>query len=59
MTSRLATVMPIDRLPPSRRRPLRWLLRLLAAAGLAGVFWAYLDPHTVVDLSQRMWSCFG
>jgi hypothetical protein len=38
-------------------------LRLLgwagAAAVLALVFAAYLDPHTMVDLSNRVWSCIG
>lgn len=31
-----------------------------AAAGvvLALVFAAYLDPHTVVDLANRVWACF-
>jgi len=43
--------------------------RLLRAAGalalaatmlavLAVVFRAYLNPHTVVDLANRVWSCF-
>ena len=35
------------------------LAGLCAAAVLATVFWAYLDPHTVVDLANRLWSCFG
>lgn len=25
---------------------------------LALVFAAYLDPHTVVDLANRVWACF-
>jgi len=25
---------------------------------LAAVFAAYLNPHTVVDLANRVWSCF-
>ncbi len=29
-----------------------------AAALLAAVFAAYLNPHTVVDLATRVWSCF-
>lgn len=29
-----------------------------AAAVLALVFAAYLNPHTVVDLAVRVWSCF-
>lgn len=46
------------RQPPSRRtwrRPLAWLL---AAAALGTVFAAYLNPHAVVDLAGRVWSCF-
>jgi hypothetical protein len=39
------------------------LLRFAAwgggAAVLALVFMAYLDPHTMVDLSNRVWSCIG
>lgn len=35
----------------------------LAVAGavvvvLAAVFAAYLNPHTVVDLANRVWACF-
>ncbi len=29
-----------------------------ALAVLALVFTAYLDPHTVVDLANRVWACF-
>lgn len=29
-----------------------------AAAALGLVFLAYLDPHTVVDLANRVWACF-
>ncbi len=29
-----------------------------AAAALAAVFAAYLNPHTVVDLANRVWACF-
>lgn len=39
-----------------RRRP--WVALLAAAAALAGVFAAYLNPHTVVDLANRVWACF-
>jgi hypothetical protein len=28
------------------------------AALLAVVFLAYLNPHTVVDLANRVWACF-
>ena len=36
----------------------RWLCGAAVAAVLAAVFAAYLDPHTVVDLATRVWSCF-
>jgi hypothetical protein len=29
----------------------------VAAAALAAVFAAYLNPHVVVDLATRVWSC--
>jgi uncharacterized membrane protein YraQ (UPF0718 family) len=32
---------------------------LVVGCVLAGVFMAYLNPHTVVDLANRVWSCFG
>jgi hypothetical protein len=32
-----------------------WLVVLLA---LGAVFSAYLDPHRVVELANRVWSCF-
>ena len=31
---------------------------LAAAAVLAAVFAAYLNPHLVVDLANRVWACF-
>ena len=34
------------------------LLTAAAAALLAGVFSAYLNPHLVVDLANRVWACF-
>lgn len=36
----------------------QWLGLALAAAALATVFAAYLNPHTVMDLATRVWSCF-
>ena len=36
-------------------KPLAWLT---AAAVLALVFAAYLSPHLVVDLANRVWACF-
>ena len=41
--------------PPLARRLLLWAA---AAAALAGVFAAYLNPHLVVDLANRVWACF-
>jgi hypothetical protein len=29
-----------------------------ALCALMLVFWAYLDPHLVVDLAGRLWACF-
>lgn len=46
-----------------KRQPLRRIglgavaLGLLAAT-LAAVFAAYLNPHTVMELATRAWSCF-
>ena len=37
------------------RRATAWSTAL---AVLALVFAAYLDPHTVVDLANRVWACF-
>ena len=31
---------------------------LLAAVALTAVFAAYLNPHLVVDLANRVWACF-
>ena len=39
-------------------RPRRALAWVLAAAALAAVFMAYLNPHAVVDLANRIWACF-
>jgi hypothetical protein len=41
------------------RAPLRRTLGMLAAgAALALTFLAYLNPHTVLDLANRLWACF-
>ena len=37
---------------------LRLLLWATIAAALAGVFMAYQNSHMVVDLANRVWSCF-
>jgi hypothetical protein len=34
------------------------LLWAAAAATLAAVAAAYLDPHVMVDLANKVWSCF-
>jgi hypothetical protein len=31
---------------------------LASAAALVAVFMAYLNPHVVVDLANRVWGCF-
>lgn len=36
----------------------RFLVWTAAAAALAAVFAAYLSPHLVVDLANRVWACF-
>jgi len=41
----------------SRRRA-RIVWGVVAAAALASVFAAYLNPHLVVDLANRVWACF-
>jgi hypothetical protein len=40
---------------PRWRKAAAWLL---AVAVLGLVFMAYLDPHAVADLSNRLWGCF-
>ena len=40
---------------PATRRVLLWLA---VAAALAGVSAWYLNPHVVVDLANKVWSCF-
>ena len=40
---------------PRVQRSLAWGAAL---AVLALVFTAYLSPHTVVDLANKVWSCF-
>lgn len=42
-----------------RTRPLRRALALGAGAlVLLAVFTAYLDPHLMADLANRVWACF-
>lgn len=40
------------------RQALRLLGWLAAGAALAAVFMAYLSPHVMVDLANRVWACF-
>jgi len=44
-----------DDAPRPRLRAAAWAACLLA---LALVFAAYLSPHLVVDLANRIWACF-
>ena len=45
----------VEGLAPSRwKRAAAWGA---AAAALLAVFAAYRDPHLVVDLANRLWSC--
>lgn len=37
---------------------LRWALWAGALAALAVVFATYFNPHLMVDLANRVWSCF-
>ena len=39
----------------AHRRILAWVA---ARCALAAVFAAYLSPHLVVDLANRVWACF-
>lgn len=43
---------------PHRRRWLAVLVWAAVAAALLLVAQAYLSPHLVVDLANRVWSCF-
>ena len=40
------------------RRRARIVWGVVATLALAGVFMAYLNPHVVVDLANRIWACF-
>ena len=42
---------------PAAPKALAWLLRGLAVVALALVFSWYLNPHFVVDMAARIWSC--
>lgn len=43
---------------PHRRRWLALLLWAAVTAALLLVAQSYLSPHLVVDLANRVWSCF-
>ena len=40
----------------THRRHVLW--SVAASVTLAAVFMAYLNPHLVVDLANRIWACF-
>lgn len=40
----------------THRRQLVW--SAVAAVALGSVFMAYMSPHLVVDLANRIWACF-
>jgi hypothetical protein len=41
--------------PPRAWRVLAWLA---VAAALAAVFMSYRQPELMIDLANRLWSCF-
>jgi len=41
-----------------KRRRRRALAVAAAALALGAVFMAYLNPHLVVELANRLWACF-
>ena len=41
-----------------KRRVVHTLAWGAAALALAAVFAAYLNPHLMVDLANRVWACF-
>jgi len=41
-----------------KRRRRRALAFAAAALALGAVFMAYLNPHLVVELANRLWACF-
>ena len=43
---------------PMRPPPQRLVGWVAALVVLAAVFLAYLNPHTVLDLANRVWACF-
>jgi hypothetical protein len=44
--------------PGLRKVAVKAAAALAAAVVLGAVFLAYLNPHTVVDLANRVWACF-
>jgi hypothetical protein len=44
--------------PGLRKAAAKAAAAVAAAAVLGAVFLAYLNPHTVVDLANRVWACF-
>jgi hypothetical protein len=41
-----------------KRRRAQIVSGVVAALALAGVFMAYLNPHRMVDIANRIWACF-
>jgi hypothetical protein len=39
-----------------RRAQIVW--GVIAVLALTGVFMAYMNPHLMVDLANRIWACF-
>lgn len=47
-------------MPANKALPRRWRVALWAVAGLAlaATAAAYLNPHFIVEMANRAWSCF-
>lgn len=50
--------MPATMKPHTARAAVRAATWAAAAAALGAVFVAYLNPHLMVDLANRVWACF-
>lgn len=40
-------------------KPRRWLLPVLVVAVLAATTLAYRHPAVMIQLSEKIWACFG
>jgi hypothetical protein len=45
-------------MPGVTRRRAHIVWGVVAALALAGVFMAYMSPHLMVELANRIWACF-